>query len=236
MVKDKLILSIETSTSSGSVAITTGDVCVAELFLQDGMSLSKKLFNMIETVMKYAGITYASLDAVALSCGPGSFTGLRMGMSTAKSIAFSLSIPFFAVPTFEIMLESLPDQLPFIVQPFIDARKNEVYTASFQWSEEKNIYATLKDDANIKTPVFISNIHAPVFLLGDISLFKADKELHKLFVQKCENKDVIIKNIVPKASDLGSITNQKIKKGENPTLFEVSPYYIRKSDAEIKKT
>jgi len=221
---EDIILSIETSTRAASVAITRGCFCESELILNTDVPLSRKLFKMIADILQYSGITYSSIDAVSVSCGPGGYTGLRMGMASAKSISFSLGIPLFSIPTFEVMLQGL-QQFPHKVQPFIDAKRNEVYTATFSWSQKEGKYIRLSPDVNIKTSDFISMLQDSSVLFGDIS----SMEKHGTFFDICKAKKITLNNVIPKASYLGLLGAQELMSGKEASSLKSSPYYIGKA-------
>lgn len=128
------ILQIETATQvcSAAIAVNGETIALKELAAQNIHAGSLTLF--IDEVIKQAGITYASLDAVAVSKGPGSYTGLRIGVSTAKGICFAAEKPLIAVDTLKMMakgfLESNPSYTGLIC-PMIDARRMEVFTALY---------------------------------------------------------------------------------------------------------
>ena len=160
-----MILCLETATPSCSVALVhNGEVLACE---EDpkGQNHSEKITLFIDSVMKKAGISYDQLDAVAVSMGPGSYTGLRIGVSTAKGICYAVSKPLIAVETLHAMAYGAPVVKTFpetsLRVPMIDARRMEVYAAIFDENVNKikdteaviideNSYADLK-----KTIIFI---------------------------------------------------------------------------------
>ena len=125
------ILNIETSTTVCSVAIAKNDQLVVLHEIDEGYSHAENLSLLIEKSFREAGLTYHDLDAIAVSKGPGSYTGLRIGVSTAKGLAYSLGIPFIAINTLESMTSSeLLDDSSLRV-PMLDARRMEVYMAMY---------------------------------------------------------------------------------------------------------
>ena len=128
-----LILAFETSTRMCSVALLSEGNVLASRELNDGYSHAEKLTVFAEEVMAEAGHAYTDLDAVAVSKGPGSYTGLRIGASTAKGLCFGLNIPLIGISTLEAMChqEGLPSVENAWKCPMIDARRMEVYTALF---------------------------------------------------------------------------------------------------------
>jgi tRNA threonylcarbamoyladenosine biosynthesis protein TsaB len=129
-----LILQIETATQACSAAISRDGVTIAvkELVAQNIHAGSLTLF--IEEVVKTSGITYADLDAIAVSKGPGSYTGLRIGVSTAKGLCFALDKPLIGIDTLKMMADGFLQVNPGytgLVCPMIDARRLEVFTALY---------------------------------------------------------------------------------------------------------
>jgi len=127
------ILCLETSTKNCSVALADGEDLIT--FKEDGSDKythAEKLHVFIEEVLSQAGIKFSDLDAVAVSEGPGSYTGLRIGVSSAKGMAYALGIPLIAVNTLQAMANSfLPTEEKSLFIPMIDARRMEVFCAGF---------------------------------------------------------------------------------------------------------
>lgn len=127
------ILHIETSTAVCSVALSRDRTLVAFLDMEEGMNHTARLAPAISELLHTAGIKPTDLGAIAVSSGPGSYTGLRVGSSTAKAMAYSLSIPIIAVPTLLSLASAVFDkhQEAVYALPMIDARRKEVYTALY---------------------------------------------------------------------------------------------------------
>jgi len=126
------ILQIETATTSCSVALAR-DGQVLGLKEIDQRNIHAEVITLyIDGLLKYAGIGYDALDAVAVSCGPGSYTGLRIGVSTAKGLCFALDKPLISVDTLAAMAKGIADaEGDMLLCPMIDARRMEVFTAIF---------------------------------------------------------------------------------------------------------
>jgi tRNA threonylcarbamoyladenosine biosynthesis protein TsaB len=129
-----LILTIETSTPVECVAVVQDREVVAELTDTVGRGHTEKLLGAVEEVLGRAGVTLADLDAIAVSIGPGRFSGLRVGLATAKGLAASSGTPVVPVPTLEALAESARPA-PGLVCPMLDARKGEVYAALFRLND-----------------------------------------------------------------------------------------------------
>ncbi|MCL1924583.1 MAG: tRNA (adenosine(37)-N6)-threonylcarbamoyltransferase complex dimerization subunit type 1 TsaB [Defluviitaleaceae bacterium] len=154
-----MILGIDTSEKSCSVAVSLGDKILCELFLNTGLTHSESLMPIVETCLKTLNINITEIKKIALSNGPGSFTGLRIGASTAIGIAQALKIKIVQVPTLEALAYNLINTNKLIV-PFMDARRGQVYAAGFKNGicviEEQNIsFEQLK--AQINEPVTFLN-------------------------------------------------------------------------------
>lgn len=142
------ILSIETATTLCGVALVEGDSafahnvrCLAQYELNIRNIHSEKLISMVERILSDTHATVAMLDGVAVSIGPGSFTGLRIGLSTAKGLAYASEKPLIAVPTLDALAyrNSLlcRQDSRFTVCPMLDARRDEVYYAFYKWEESE---------------------------------------------------------------------------------------------------
>src|SRR5438093_2583246 len=126
------VLAVETSTLAGGAALLDGEVVVGEYALDVGATHSERLMGAIDRLLTDAGWTVRDLEGLAVSVGPGSFTGLRIGLSTVKGLALALSIPIVAVPTLDAMAALLPfAALP--VCPVLDARQGDVYAPRDRW-------------------------------------------------------------------------------------------------------
>ena len=133
-----LILSLETATTNCSVALASDGKVVASRSINSGYSHSEKINVFIEEVIAQAGVTLKDLQAVAVSSGPGSYTGLRIGISTAKGLCYALDIPLIAINTLDAMAQGFNARKDELIVPMIDARRMEVYSAVYD-SEKKRV-------------------------------------------------------------------------------------------------
>jgi tRNA threonylcarbamoyladenosine biosynthesis protein TsaB len=138
-----LILQIETATTSCSVALARDEVILAFKQVNERNIHAEVITQFIDELIKYAEIRYNDLDAIAVSCGPGSYTGLRIGVSTAKGLCFALDKPLIAIETLEAMAFGLINSNEYALDnntflcPMIDARRMEVFTAVFKANGHK---------------------------------------------------------------------------------------------------
>jgi tRNA threonylcarbamoyladenosine biosynthesis protein TsaB len=172
----KPILAIETSGSSGSVALYYSEDKYFESVIKDKRSHSEKLLISVDEVLNSAGIKIKDVQAIAVSAGPGSFTGLRIGMSAAKGLAFGAGLPIIPVPTFEAIAMRVCSELEegdeFIVANKVNS--DEIYYAKFQ----------IKDNSYI----FVNELQ--ILKLADISKKKAAKMYGNVFTDNEGNMSV----------------------------------------------
>lgn len=155
-----LILSFETSGACGSVALTRGGLAtgkiLAEYSLHPEKTHSRRLLGLVEAMMLAAETGWQDLSAIAVSQGPGSFTGLRIGMAAAKGLAVALDLPLIGVPTLDALAEQLPLPIPGLrLCPVLDARKKQVYAACYSHKDQglaqrESDYLVLEPEALIR--------------------------------------------------------------------------------------
>jgi len=130
-----LILAIDTATLSCSVALLQDDTVLAEWTLNIKKTHSERLMPLIDLMLTESGIEREAIDAIAVAAGPGSFTGLRIGVSTARGLAQGLGIPAVPVCTLEALAEAVPAP-GVLICPLLDARRSQVYTALYQREDQ----------------------------------------------------------------------------------------------------
>ncbi len=130
------ILGIDSSGLTASAAIVSGDMLAAEFTVNNKQTHSQTLLPMIDQVVKMSGIALEEIDGIAVAAGPGSFTGLRIGSSTAKGMALALDKPIISVPTLEGLAYRMAG-FSGVICPLMDARRNQVYTGIYQITENQ---------------------------------------------------------------------------------------------------
>ncbi len=222
-----LILSLETATSVCSAALHADGKLVASSEYHVPQSTASKLSVLIDQLFKLADTSPSQLNAVAVSAGPGSYTGLRIGVATAKGFCFALNIPLIAVNTLELMTHQVASQHSFsgneLLCPMLDARRMEVYT--------------LLADADLKV---IESTEAKV--IDELSYQSWLQKNKILFFgngsDKCKEtirhgNAVFIPGVVPSAAKLGEMAFQKFNSNQFEDLATYEPYYLK--DFMIKK-
>ena len=222
------VLAIETSTLAGGAALLDGDQLVGEYILNVRTTHSERLLSAADRLLQDAGWTLGVLEGLAVAVGPGSFTGLRIGVSSVKGLAFSLKIPVAAVST----LEALAWALPFArdpVCPVLDARKGEVYVALFHWDGESLIRDW--EDQALDPEELCRRLSGPVTFVGDGiakygSLFKELLGPLATFAPPARR--------LPSAACVGQLGHARLLAGEVVDPVALTPRYLRPSEAELK--
>ena len=212
-----LILNIETATKNCSVSLAKDGEIIAIKELNNGnYSHAEVLHPFIVAVLEMAQQTATDLDAVAVSKGPGSYTGLRIGVSAAKGLCFSLDIPLISIETLQALAHIATPTLGFIV-PLLDARRMEVYAAVYNTKHQK----TRAIAADILTPTSFQEYLAagPVTFLGD----GAAK-----FKEICNHPNaVFLENCFPSSKQMASLSYQKYQEQAFEEVAYFEPFYLK---------
>lgn len=218
----KLILQLETATTMCSVALACDGKLLAVKEMNERNIHASQITLFIDDVMKAAGKSYEELDAVSISKGPGSYTGLRIGVSTAKGLCYALDIPLISVDTLEAMASGVLENHPEISSdtllcPMIDARRMEVYTALFDTNLKpvEGVMAKILDEQTFDR--FLAE--NPVVFFGD----GAGKS-QNLYASSANYNFVEFEN---SAAHLSEISLRKLIKGETENMAYFEPFYLK---------
>jgi len=216
------ILNIETATKNCSVSLSNnGETIICKEIAGIGYSHAEKLHVFIEDIFKETNLNFSNLVAIAVSKGPGSYTGLRIGVSTAKGLCFALNIPLISINSLEILSKKISITKGVII-PMIDARRMEVYSAIF----DKNHNRIRGVEAQIITEKSFENINEPIFFIGDCNL-KCQTVLNN------ENF-IFLENIVyPSANEMGKLSFEKFLKNDFEDLAYFEPLYLKEGVQQI---
>ncbi len=223
-----LILSIETSTTVCSVAITEGNNILAtqKLFLEK--SHSNLLTIIIQDLLKACGLSLKEIAAIAVSKGPGSYTGLRIGVSTAKGLAYSLDKPIVSVSTLKAMAHEVSQYNTegSLLIPMLDARRMEVYTATFNDSLESlnEVEALILDEESFRETL---TDRKALFLGDGAAKFKPLIESNK--------NAKFIEGLTPSAWAIGQLAFNKYQKEEFEDIAYFEPFYLKEFRATTPK-
>ena len=211
------ILCLETATTNCSVAISVdGEIKAIREENNQKFSHAEKLHVFIDEVLKEAKIDKTQLSAVAVSKGPGSYTGLRIGVSAAKGLCFALDIPLISTLTLEVVAQQVEEETLYII-PMIDARRMEVYSAVFN-SEKKQIRDTKAEILNENS--FIDNLkEGKTIFIGDGAIkFKA----------LCNHENAVFYNDkFPSSANMVSLAEAKYKISDTENVAYFEPYYLK---------
>lgn len=212
----KYILNIETATKNCSVALAKdGKTIVYKEIAEEGYSHAERLHVFIEEIIKEAGITLNDLSAIAVSQGPGSYTGLRIGVSAAKGLCYALEIPLIAVDTLQALASQVNISNGLII-PMIDARRMEVYSAIFAPNLERKREVL----AEIITENSFENFQETLYFIGDCA------EKCKSVLTK-ENYIFLDKIVYPSAKEMSAISFEKFKINDTVDVAYFEPYYLK---------
>jgi tRNA threonylcarbamoyladenosine biosynthesis protein TsaB len=210
------ILNIETSTKNCSVSIAKeGKTIICKEIAEEGYSHAERLHVFIEASLKEAGLTYKDLSAIAVSHGPGSYTGLRIGVSAAKGLCFALDLPLIAVDTLKVLASQATISTGLIV-PMIDARRMEVYSAIFTADCER-----VRDvQAEIINENSFEDFQEILYFVGDCAE-KCSAVLAKknfVFLEKIK---------YPSANEMSALSFEKYKIADSVDVAYFEPFYLK---------
>ena len=226
-----LTLAFETSAKAASVALTENSKLLGESYQNTGLTHSQTLMVMAEDLLKQCGKTVADVTAVAVAEGPGSFTGVRIGVAAAKGFAWGGQIPCYGVSTLEAMAESLGAWEGYICG-CMDARRNQVYNALF--SVKNGVVTRITEDraialADLKEE--LATLEGPVFLVGDGSSLT-----HKTLSGEIPGLVLPPEHRMhQRAVGVAFVAERKRISGETGDGNALSPNYLRLSQAERER-
>lgn len=211
------ILNIETSTKNCSVSLSIGGSCISLREENDGnYSHAEKLHVFIDEILKEQNLNVSNLDAIAVGKGPGSYTGLRIGVSTAKGLAYSAEIPLISVHTLKSLAKTITIEKGLIV-PMIDARRLEVYSAVF--NKEANFVREV--EAKIINESSYQELLAeqPVYFLGD-GAAKCKEIIKHANANFIDDK-------FPSAKEMCALSYEKFQTKDFEDVAYFEPFYLK---------
>ncbi len=226
-----LVLGIEAATPVAAVAVVEGERVLAERLVNNQRTHSVNLLPMIKAVLEDAQVTREDLGGIAVSSGPGSFTGLRIGMATAKTLAQVWGLPIVGISTLDALAHPLTGQGGLIC-PILNARKDEVYAAVYRTIEGK--LERLEGPMAVRPGELVRRLEPlelPVTLLGD------GVPVYGEFFKKQLGKRVFFapgSAMWPRGAPVAELGYRRLMAGEGKDPLELVPNYIRLSEAEVK--
>ena len=221
------ILAVDTATKSCSVAIIEAGSLSTELTSLKDQTHSKHLMELIHNALGISGFGAADIDGLAVTIGPGSFTGLRIGVSTIKGLAHALDKPVVGISSLDVLAWQCADR-SYLICPLLDARKGEVYSATYRYNHDS---LTPKSPETASAPeAAIQKIKEPcVFIGSGAQLYRKriSTVLGDLAHFAPQSQNII------RASSVAFLSMERFKTHDTVTAAELVPHYIRKSDAEL---
>lgn len=226
-----IILALDTSSIVASVALLEEDKLIGEYTINHERTHSQKLMPMIAELLEGCERTMEQISHVAVAEGPGSFTGLRIGVATAKGLAHAMNIPVVGIST----LDALAFNLPYchgLVCPILDARRGQVYAGIYKW-DAGVLHIIEEPKALTMEELIIILLNRPenVIFIGDGVQVQQNREI---FIQKLGERASIAPESVrmPKAGSVAQLALQRIQEGKTKSFYQLTPAYLRKSEAE----
>lgn len=221
------ILAIDTATKTGSVAITSGDSILSERLLNVDTTHSENLLPAIAQMASETCIALDEIDLIAVTLGPGSFTGIRIGVGSVKGLALALDRPVVGVSTLEAMAANFP-YANKIIKPVMDARKSEVYTADFIW--EEGTLKRLSDDKVESPEKMLEGVCENTIFVGD-GLIKYGELIKDSAGDLAFFADHFLSYI--RASAVARLGQVFFEEKGGLDLAAFTPAYLRRSEAEV---
>lgn len=223
------ILSVDTSSNVATVAVTDDDKLICEILVNTKKTHSQTLMPMIDSALKQSELEISDIDLIASANGPGSFTGLRIGVSAVKGLAHAMDIPVVGVSILTAMAYNLPF-CEYIISPILDARRDQVYNAVYEWNdgEIKEICEPRALSVDELINEFLTSDKKVVFLGDGVSV-------HKEYIkEKLGDKAVFapVSANEQRASGLIAAAKKLYDEGKAVSCYELAPIYLRKPQAE----
>jgi tRNA threonylcarbamoyladenosine biosynthesis protein TsaB len=230
-LKKVKILGIDTATKVAGVAIVDETGVLAESWLNTGKTHSQRLLPLLDSLLKNGDFSWDDIYGLAVTIGPGSFTGLRIGLATVQGLAQVLDKPVAGIVTLDALAENLAG-IPGLICPILDARKNEVYTALYRCRgherERLTPYRAVAPEILLQE---LLPLEESITFLGDgVSVYQC---MIKDTLKEKANFAPMTQNLL-RAAEVANLGRKKFAQGVNTNLFEIKPFYLRPSEAEVK--
>ncbi len=222
------VLAIDTTSNVATAAVVEDELLLGERILNFKKTHSQKIMPMISELLEELELKASDIDIFAVANGPGSFTGLRIGVATIKALAHAVNKPVVGVSTLAAMAYNLPF-CEHIIVPMMDARRNQVYTASYIWDEDGFKELTPDEAISIEECVSSCGEFLETVFVGD------GVTVHKDYIKQRLGDRAYFAPAsasMQRASSVAMIAMEKAKNGKTMKYNELVPFYLRKSQAE----
>ena len=222
------VLAVDTATASCSVAIADGDELLAEMTLVSGETHSRHLARLIETLVRTTGLSLDRIEGFGVSRGPGSFTGLRIGISTVKGLAVAGNLPVAGVSTLAALAWQI-GPTDHVICPMIDARRNEVYAALYRWGPDGPLPVSGERVAPAET--VLAAITGPCVFVGSGAV-----AYRRQIIETSGSRALFVPSGLNwiRAAAIAVLGARRLSAGDADDVERLVPTYLRKSDAELQ--
>ena len=225
-----IILGIDTSTKFCNLGLIEDENILIEYTIN---GLKKKhssiLLSAIKDLLKTMDLKMEKINGIAVSIGPGSFTGLRIGLGVAKGLSYACSLPLLGIPTLDAMAFPLKE-IPYLICPILESKKDEIYDVVFQGGDSLHRVMDYKCEDIQSLLVRLSPLKEEIIFLGD-----GIKKYRDIIKEKIGKDPLFIDSQInlSMAANVAFLGLNKLKKGEEDDISILTPFYLRKSEAEI---
>ncbi len=229
------VLGLDTSTAMGSVGVVSEEKLIGEYTLSVARTHSEKVMAVVDQVLKDADISASDISGIAVTLGPGSFTGLRIGVVTAKGLAYALGKPILGFSTLQVMAENFRYS-DGLICPILDARRGEVYGGIYRYDPEVGHMVDVINDVAMDFIEFLNIVEKydeKVIFCGEV-----DSRFASIIYERLGSKAIIPSNtlMAVRGGIVAELGLKAFLKGEEPhNVFTLRPLYLRRSGAEISK-
>jgi len=224
------ILGIDTSTKFCNLGLIEDEDVLIEYTIN---GLKKKhssiLVPAIKDLLKTIDLKMEEINGIAVSIGPGSFTGLRIGLGVAKGLCYACSLPLLGIPTLDAMAFPLKE-IPYLICPVLESKKDEIYDVVFRGGDSLHRVMGYKCEDIQSLLIRLSPLKEKIIFLGD-----GIKKYRDIIKEKIGKDALFIDSQInlPGATNIAFLGLNKLKKGEEDDISTLTPFYLRKSEAEI---
>ncbi len=221
------VLAVDTSSNAATVAVMEDELLLGEYTVNHKKTHSQKIMVMISQLLSDLELTADDIDVFAAAVGPGSFTGLRIGVATVKALAHASGKAVVSVGTLEALAYNMP-YAEHIIVPVMDARRNNVFAASYIWDDGLKEIGE-PEGITIEECVGACSNFLDTIFIGDGALVHREYIKNELGDKAIFPSGAVLNS---RASSVAAIAMERAKRGETESYLEMKPYYIKKSQAE----
>lgn len=223
------LLAFETSGRAASVAVMKEGRIVGEMTSSTRLNHSEKLMPMIHSVLEQSEMAIGDVEALAVSAGPGSFTGVRIGISTAKGLGQALEIPVATVSSLKVLACNLP-YADLLVCPLMDARRNQVYSGVYRWEGPKLVTVLEEDAYDLNELLFVlGKKEGPTVFTGEDAV-RFEGVIREILGEN--GLMAMPQTAYPRAASVAVLGLREFEAGRAGDAFSIRPHYLRQAEAE----